>query len=281
MSSVAPAPAPLAEPALNAKPQRAVPWAVPLAINAALLTLAVVAAGAGTQLRVRFPEIRGQLTTEMPGGPVGGGAIIEGWDDDPYVPESFVYRPWLLPTILTVLALAIVAFVAWRLWKRRGALRTPTLADDGIVDGDLATSQLDQAELLDAVTVAQNRMDEARNPSDAVVAGWLAFEDSAATRGFVREQHETTTEFTARLLEASNVPTAPLGVLRSLYQQVRFGGREPDALAISQARAALGEIADNIRAMPTPTAAPLQPKTERAYATPIATGVTRNKWGEE
>jgi len=130
-------------------------------------------------------------------------------------------------------------------------------------------------------------MAEARNPADAVVAGWLAFEEAAARRGWVREPQETTTEFTARLLSSSPAPAQPVATLRSLYQQVRFGSQIPTDDDVAAARTALADIATHIDKLPQSVPAAPDNSSEAASnsatleTSPPITRVKRNKWGED
>jgi hypothetical protein len=143
--------------------------------------------------------------------------------------------------------------------------------------------QFDRAGLRDAVTLAQSRMAEARNPSDAVVAGWLAFEDAAADLGWVREPHETATEFTTRLLATSQAPPQPIATLRSLYLQVRFGSHIPTDDDVALARNSLSEIAEFLGELPKPNKNNIgQSQTlNLAKIPPAPAGMKRNKWGED
>ncbi|ANZ36381.1 hypothetical protein BBK82_10220 [Lentzea guizhouensis] len=69
-----------------------------------------------------------------------------------------------------------------------------------------------------------------RAPKDAVMAAWLALEETRT-----RKPHETATEFTQSLGVNADV-------LRNLYQRARFGHEEVTARQADEARDELGRI---------------------------------------
>jgi len=269
--------------------ERAGQWLRPLLINAGLLTLVVLAAAAGSQFRIRFPQIPQGWFTFDP-------AEIPGLEPVPEItgpalpPEEIVqYEASRWPyIILAIIVLLIIGFFVFRyFWRRRDMLRELPIEPEPEEEDAIDIVRFEKKDLVDAVALAQFRMAEARTPSDAVVAGWVAFEEAASTRGWVREPQETTTEFTARLLAASHAPAQPVAKLRGLYQQGRFGARPPTDDDVAAARAALTDIAENISAIPDITAEhfPTTPATgaqqsEQLVPT-VVSGVTRNKWGED
>jgi len=266
--------------------------------NALFVLLVVLGAAAGSQLVFQFPERLPAIFEFDP-------ALLEDLEmpenlplgERPEVTEVAMPR-WLLPVLGGLVLAGIAALIARHLWRKRGQLKALPVEDVVEPVPDVIV-QFAKADLVDAVTRAQARMAEARNPSDAVVAGWLAFEDVAATRGWVRAPHETTTEFTGRLLASSDAPPAPVGVLRGLYQQVRFGARTPTVDDVAAAHDALGQIAGHLDALPDESEKQaaafdnvfvnLPTRPRRGSPNPIIdtsdrdiiSGVKRNKWGED
>jgi len=262
-----------------------------------LLTLIVLGSAAGSQFRIRFPDIH--FTVEPPEFDMLGG-VGEAPPTDgamPMAPNLGRNIGILLVAIAALVLLGIVAYFTARFfWKRRGRLRDGMAAvvEEPAVDSEPV--QFSRQDVADIVATAQSRMAQAGNPSDAVVAGWLAFEEAAATRGWVREPHETTTEFTDRLLAKSPVPAKSVATLRSLYQKVRFGSRVPTESDVAAAHTALTEIAESLRdvldereisTLRTVAAKSRYPEPLLASGSlpikslPIKSGVTRNKWGED
>jgi len=260
-----------------------------LLINTGLLALVVLAAAAGSQLRIRFPRIPASwfsVDYDIFGGqPEGSFLGPETSADGPVQYES---SSWPMIVLITIVLVTAAFFVARYYRKRRGGWRDLKIVPESVFEEPPEIDRFEAADLVNAVELAQRRMAEARDPSDAVVAGWVAFEEVAGTRGWVREPHETTTEFTTRLLARSPTPAAPVATLRGLYQQVRFGGRRPSVADVAAAQGALVEIAGNVDQIPEmsnydPQSDSAQAKTSNPTSPMPAKspGVTRNRWGED
>jgi len=281
-----------------------------------LLTLVMLGAAAGSQFRFRFPDVNVRLLLNPP-----DMDILMGGEQGAPPEEMLELAPvehagWgiIILLFLLLFVLSLVAYAVIRhFWSRRGRLRELTAEVVEQPAASPAPIQITRDELADMVALARARFAEARDPSDAVVAGWLAFEQFAARKGWVREPHETTTEFTARLLAASPAPPGPVATLRGLYQKVRFGGQVPTDDDVAQAQQALVDIAQSLATVKEKetsadaatstvntggaypgTVSPSTGTSSRAggfsLARPGATsaspvvikpGVTRNKWGED
>jgi hypothetical protein len=104
--------------------------------------------------------------------------------------------------------------------------------------------------LRDAVAEALRRLDEVREPRNAVVAAWVELETAASTQGWARDLAETTTEFTIRLLAGSPAPPNATERLRLAYQQARFSQHPITATQVAQARTDLEAIARSLEVRP-------------------------------
>lgn len=77
-------------------------------------------------------------------------------------------------------------------------------------------------ELLAGVNEAQRRLLGGR-PANAIVACWMAVEESAARSGVPPLASDTSAEFTLRLLDSLDVDSEALQQLSLLYRRARFG----------------------------------------------------------
>jgi len=154
--------------------------------------------------------------------------------------------------IWTVLAIAVaavvLALVARWVYRAVKALLATRIAlaparDDLPVGVGLPGKPLTPQQVKDAVGEAIERLDNAPNPTDAVILAWLALEDAAKRHGMARDPAQTPTEFTAGLLDASAVPRADTVNLRTLYLRTRFSHQAAATNDVEHARAWLLHIA--------------------------------------
>ncbi|GEA85741.1 MULTISPECIES: DUF4129 domain-containing protein [Cellulomonas] len=84
-------------------------------------------------------------------------------------------------------------------------------------------------------------------PGDAVIAAWVALEQSAERSGVVRERAQTATEFTLDLLDTTRADPAASRTLLDLYLAARFSEHPVTDDDVTRARAALHDIARGLR----------------------------------
>lgn len=202
------------------------------------LLLVVLAAGSGsvrpvsesTAVRETKPFVPPDETPQTPPGPppVGEGTpwSMPGWLEN------------LIELVLLVAAVGIVFLVV------RALLRITLRMLRGIrlpaAEGTDAASwqRVSREELAEAVTAGFDRIDAGR-PADAIVACWLAFEQTAAAAGVARAPSETPAELTVRVLAAHWVSRHALERLADLYREARFSVHGLPESARAEARAAL------------------------------------------
>ncbi|SFI81095.1 DUF4129 domain-containing protein [Nocardioides psychrotolerans] len=157
---------------------------------------------------------------------------------------------WVQPlaTVLSgALALLVVLYVGRRVVAvvRRvaGVRRNPRQGTPPEVDFDTLPQHspaVAQAILEDASdqrgTLAEG------TPRHAIVACWHRFESQAAGVGVARLPHETSSEFTLRLLDLVAADRHSVSRLAALYREARFSDHELDEQARDQARAALDDL---------------------------------------
>jgi Domain of unknown function (DUF4129) len=102
--------------------------------------------------------------------------------------------------------------------------------------------------LLRGVSAARELLTRYAEPSDAVVAAWLALEDAAARSGVHRRPSATPTEFTMVVLAATPAPPAATRELLDLYRTARFSTHPITAMDLERAARCFTEIAESFTA---------------------------------
>lgn len=138
---------------------------------------------------------------------------------------------WLL------LALAAL-LVAWRMYAWAGRLpkAEPVVPD---VERPDAAVQLAEAVETSLLSV------ESGTATDAVIACWVALEESAAAAGMARRASETSSEFTVRVL-STGISEAELVGLAGLYREARYSTHGTTEAVREQARKALIRLRDEL-----------------------------------
>lgn len=145
---------------------------------------------------------------------------------------------------LAVLLTLTLLFAAVRWLRRILRRRTSTITVMG-VSAHSNVSLETRIEIVQAgLAAALQILNSNRPSSDAVVQAWQGLQDAAAAAGLERRPAETASEFTARILYRSRGSSAPISVLLSLYQRVRFGHLVPAEADIAAARDALATLVD-------------------------------------
>jgi hypothetical protein len=160
----------------------------------------------------------------------------------------------ILATLGIALAVGIALALASWLIRLLRALARQRLArwpdPDQVPVGATVAARLSTEQVADAVAEALRRLDQAGDPTDAVISAWLAFEEAAARHGVERGPAQTPTEFTMAVLARSQVPLGAVSRLRALYWGARFSAAAPSPAQVGQARAALAQIAGSWQAAP-------------------------------
>jgi hypothetical protein len=108
------------------------------------------------------------------------------------------------------------------------------IADD--VAPDLPTLQPGAAK-------AEERLLAIGNPTDAIIAAWLALEEAADASGVHRRPAQTPTEFTAVVLERTGVASEPVRTLLGLYLRARFAATPATDADLTTARRCIRDLA--------------------------------------
>jgi hypothetical protein len=143
---------------------------------------------------------------------------------------------WALAALVT--AALLFALVRWLLRRPPATTVARTGADTQ------AASEAEARILRSGLAAAIEILAVERDLGNAVVQAWQGLQDAAAEAGLTRRPAETASEFTARILYRSRGSAAPIAVLLSLYQRVRFGEHTPTAAEITAARESLAVLVE-------------------------------------
>ncbi|MGA9748583.1 MAG: DUF4129 domain-containing protein, partial [Nocardioides sp.] len=87
------------------------------------------------------------------------------------------------------------------------------------------------------------------SPRNGIVACWARLEDAVADAGVPRNRHETSAEFTVRVLHVLDLDPRAIGDLARLYREARFSEHELAESARDDARDALARLQSDLAAL--------------------------------
>jgi hypothetical protein len=147
----------------------------------------------------------------------------------------------LLDLLIAILLIALIAvlLIAWRR-RRVAGFRLIGLPD---LEADEAADELARA--VESGRLALAELDDARA---AIIACYVAMEQSLADAGAERGAAETPDELLARTVAAKLVPQAPASLLTGLFYEARYSTHHMPISKRDQAEAALADIAAGLPA---------------------------------
>lgn len=156
----------------------------------------------------------------------------------------------LLALVAIIVAVLLVLLVRWlrALWADR-----PLNAQDGAPVDLRGAGEAEKAAPPDERVVRRGIGEAARtigaraDVNEAIVAAWLALEETAEDAGAARAPSETPAEFTVRILRARPGIETSTQHLLDLYHRVRFGGHVADEADREAAVQSLRSIAEGWR----------------------------------
>ncbi|PWD50280.1 hypothetical protein C8046_05990 [Serinibacter arcticus] len=223
---------------------------LPGALAGGVLLLAVLGAG----LRGTWDADPPPADTPPPGTPPSPdltppeSATLEPAEPiEPVEPVTSTAPEWVTDA-LTALAVAFVVVlvilgVRW-LWAYLAARRTTRLeaADPGATSLAEDTEVIEPPDLAPALERAGRALRTGEAPGDAIVAAWVALEETAAASGAARSPSDTPTEFTTALLDRTAADPDAVARLRETYRAARFGSHRPTDADVAAAADALDRI---------------------------------------
>jgi hypothetical protein len=154
---------------------------------------------------------------------------------------------WIGDLIAWALVLGVLALVVWGLryavlhrWRR--PTPPPTVDAEPLPETRAAAALVEDAHMRMAAL-------EEGNPRNGIVRCWMRLEDAVADAGLPRSRHETSAEFTVRVLHVLDLDPRAIGRLAELYREARFSEHPLTEDARSAARDALARLQDDLAAV--------------------------------
>lgn len=143
---------------------------------------------------------------------------------------------WVLQALFALL-------VAWGIyaWVRKVRLPKAEPGAPAVPDAERPDAAVQLAEAVETSLLSV----EGGTATDAVIACWVALEESAAAAGVARRASETSSEFTVRVL-STGISEAELVGLARLYREARYSTHGSTEAAREQARSALIRLRDEL-----------------------------------
>jgi hypothetical protein len=194
-------------------------------------------------LNMHFPTLPPQqvpLRTDVPTAPPVDPATLP--------PNQTGVPGWLawLAQFLCVLAVAVALGVV--VWFVRRYLRGKDGRPDEVLEVPVVPGREEVIAAVDAGLV--ELADDDADPRRAVIACWVRLEHAAAAAGTPRQPGDTPAELVTRLLAGHQVSAAVLYPLAEVYRLARYATHVVDAGMRDQARAALGQLRDELAKVP-------------------------------
>lgn len=153
------------------------------------------------------------------------------------------FRLPLLSILYALLILALLAgIVACVVLLRR---RLP--GHDAVPPAEASVAEGQRGELRDAVSSGQRALAGLDDARAAIIACYVAMEQSLASAGAARAAADTPDEFLARAAGAGLVRGAAAGELTGLFYEARFSAHQLSAAQRAAAQAALQQLAADLR----------------------------------
>lgn len=192
-----------------------------------------------------------------PAGPPASGPVRRDdreLSEDRGTDTSGDQMPLALALVVAVLigALAVSALLVFAVAVRPRVELPGRGGGDGPPDSGGAAPGRDavDAERLAAAARAGLLELDAGPPGEGVVACWVLLERAAADAGTHRARPDTPSELAGRLIDRHEVSPGPLLRLAELYREARFSRHVLPESARTEARAALGQVADELAVSP-------------------------------
>jgi hypothetical protein len=146
---------------------------------------------------------------------------------------------WAVLILAGLVVLAGLRFAVRHRWRRAPAPR--------VLDAEPLPEERAAAALIDDAQVRLTAL-ETGTPRNGIVACWALLEDVVADAGVPRGRHETSAEFTVRVLHVLDLDPQAIGELARLYREARFSEHDlPEASRVA-ARTALERLQDDLAA---------------------------------
>ena len=154
-------------------------------------------------------------------------------------PPDLSWVKWVLLGVVIAAVLVVLAIIVMRLLAVHRMYEARP--DDEIEVADAELPHLPT--LQQGAAKAEERLLAIGNPTDAIIAAWLALEEAADSSGVHRQPAQTPTEFTADVLGRTGVPSEPVQTLLGLYLRARFAVHPSSDQDLAAARRCIRDLA--------------------------------------
>lgn len=212
-------------------------------LGAGMVAVAV-AIVASLHLRVRVPQ------ASRPSSPLVTHTAKPAAQPPPAASFHFPLTAVLYGLLIVVLVAAVLLSVWWS--RRFRGLRPSSAAGDGF----MAEDPEDPEDLRAAVESGRSALRTVNEPRAAIIACYLAMENSLAERGAARAVADTPDELLARATSSGVVRGPAAGRLTALFYEARFSSHPLDGGQRAAAERALDDLAAALAAPQPAKAAP-------------------------
>ncbi|MFT4165224.1 MAG: DUF4129 domain-containing protein [Microlunatus sp.] len=137
----------------------------------------------------------------------------------------------------------LIYLVRW-LWRRRPRRAVLVESPPDTTPAGVLATEPDLATLVRGAEAAELILGEADGvPRDLILRCWLALEEASAASGAARRPADSPTEFTGRVLRATQADPASVDTLLHLYHQARFSRHPVSDDDVRSARTAVVKLA--------------------------------------
>lgn len=237
------------QPRRKPRPTNVIQW---LVVAGVLLTGLFVARAAslGLDLVTDGPTTRPDWTQPPRSGspflpirtPTAGDAGLP--ETPPESPGLFIQAGLRVIDAALIVCAVLLVIGATRMWRRTGPSGPPAVAWHGPHG---VPTPLEIRTLLSTALEADDILDGAGSPRNAIVECWVSLERIGTDAGVPRHRADTTTEYVVRLMELAEADPEGVGALARLFREARFSEHEVTADVVETARAALRAIRVSLR----------------------------------
>ncbi len=162
---------------------------------------------------------------------------------------------WLAWALWIVVAIAVSVLLVW-VWRRVSEWARSRQEAEPVESEPTGEIYPDAPVIRAGLTSALDELSVTANPTDAVLRAWVALESAAGRSGVPREPADTPTEFTGRVLAATNADRTSVDALLHLYHQARFSWHGLSAADRERARVCLEGLATSWSSFEVPAPDP-------------------------
>ena len=164
----------------------------------------------------------------------------------PLTPPSSLQH-WIAGVLTVLVGLTVLVLLIYLgrwLWRQRPRRAVAVEGPPDTTPAGALAAEPDLPTLVRGAELAESILAEADGvPRDLILRCWLALEEAAAASGAARRPADSPTEFTGRVLRATQADPASVDTLLRLYHQARFSQHPISDDEVRSARTAVIKLA--------------------------------------